>query len=344
CILVVIDPFTGAYQEFCYTTKLLITPEDIASTLRNQCPDCVAHMDGRIYVKLPLLVASNSHYPSGTVGVSFSMSIQDGTVGVYPVFTISDKGLIDKLLKGIIPGASLWRGEGASWKGEGRLDYAYSDNIAPGETVWFWVWARPYYIVYDVEECGIAGCNYVGEEHEMVLADIAVYGSLIRGGVERRHLPSGISDALFRGTVLRNVRVPNGFLDDGVLAPGEYELISRIIDSFDTCGIDLDMTIPVGAMAGLATCTVLGLQSQGLACLAILTFTGSFQAIVSVESSSLGVGGVIVNHGDHPHVVNDFDIVEYIYIAVSRYEYVKPRLFFGACRYSVPAGVYLEFR
>lgn len=55
----------------------------------------------------------------------------------------------------------------------------------------------------------------------------------------------------------------------------------------------------------------------------------------------------MVNHGDYEDIQNDYNISEFVYVAVSEYQYKvdQPRWcpWCGPCYYRVPAGIYFRF-
>ncbi|ABM81177.1 hypothetical protein Hbut_1349 [Hyperthermus butylicus DSM 5456] len=211
--------------------------------------------------------------------------------------------------------------------------------MAPEEAAWCWMWARPFYVVYNVTYCFMAACEDAGEEYMAVITNVKSDGLYISGSVGFGLPPETIMNALLSGTESNIVFISNTPLADGDLDPGEFVDLRDIFRSYDTCGADFEIGIPIGAMLAVPACAALGLPTGGAACAALTAFMSSFAVTISAESPSVTVYGNIGNLGDTPSIENDVNVFEYVYMAESRYKYV-----YGDCEYNVPVGMVIEFR
>ena len=191
------------------------------------------------------------------------------------------------------------------------------------------------FVSYDVWYYASFVSNYIGEQDYFYIADVYTNNGYIVSD-KSFGLPNEIL-SFFSGGVVKQgpLKIPNTALGDGALQPGEIIYFGQIFPSFDKCGADFEIGIPVGAIivAALTKDVRLTLTTAAIKAL---------QVSLSVEGATVYVDGYIYNYGDHPGVPTDYNFSELIYIAVGRYSYTATDIFGNTCAYSVPAGLYIE--
>lgn len=320
-----------------------IKPENITSELPS---DYFKNVGGKLYVKTPVLIAWNKLSYSGSVGVSINIGVQKGEIGVYPTFTTGE--ILSKISNGVAPNVNLWKGSGFTWGGE-TYYYYVEKELAPNQQWWAWIWARPIYKVYNVYLCdsNFLYCEYFGDDVENVITDILTYGSNIEGGSDLGLPDENLMEKFYEGTNETLLQIPDTYLDDGKLDPGEYVSFPQIFNYYDECGSDFEIGIPAGSIAALGICSALGLPTGGMGCAVAVAFASTFQTSISAQGPQVFIYGGIYNHGDDPNIPGDYDIYEYVYMRISKYQYKQDPPWWcfwcGPCYYDVPAGIYFEF-
>ncbi|ABL87937.1 hypothetical protein Pisl_0761 [Pyrobaculum islandicum DSM 4184] len=84
--------------------------------------------DGKLYMKIPAVVAYNKYTYSGTIAISFRAVRTDVQFGIYPTFGFGDN-LAEKLKNNILPSVTIWKGNVFSW-GD-RAVYSASLTLDP---------------------------------------------------------------------------------------------------------------------------------------------------------------------------------------------------------------------
>ncbi|RLG83213.1 MAG: hypothetical protein DRO40_05295 [Thermoprotei archaeon] len=319
-----------------------IKPEDLVSSLPSSYFN---EVNGKLYVKTPVLIAWNKYSLSGSVSSSINLGIQGAVIGVYPTLTSGE--IIPKIENGVLPEVTLWKGSGLTWGGEGYYYYR-SQELNPNEQWWAWIWARPIYSVYRVYYCDGYYCEYSYNDIDHVITDILTEGNGIVGG-ENYGLPAeDIMYNFYDGTYEVRLEIDGTALDNGYLDPGESIAFEQIFQYCDTCGADFEVGIPVGAFAAIAICAALGLPTGGLSCTTAVAFASAFAITISAEGPSVYISGGAENEGDDPDYPGDYNVYEVVYVRISSYQYkVDPPwwcFWCGPCYYNVPAGIYFEFR
>lgn len=329
------EPIGGSpYRELV----LEITPEKIISQLPSSY---FQNVSGRVFVRTPVLIVSNKYTISGTISASINIDTGSGRVGIYPSFTSGE--ILNKILNGVAPSVTLWKGSGFTWGG-GYYSFGYSNIIPPSTDWWVWIWARPVLRVFKVyNSLGV----YVGDDVEAVVVDVYTTGLSINGGAEYGLPHQSLMDMFLSGTELRQLYIPETHASDGALSPGEFITLKHVFGHYDSCGTNFEIGIPAGSIAARGVCALLGLPTGGAACVAATAFASALQLSISVEGESTTVQGNLVNHGDHPLVENDYNVAEHVYIRTGKYQYkVDPPwwcFWCSPCYYRVPAGIYFEF-
>ena len=323
-----------------------IKPEDLVSTLPS---DYFNEVNGKLYVKTPVLIAWNKNSRSGSVSISINIGLQEKIIGVYPTFTSGE--IIPKIENAEQPQVTLWKGSGMSWGGE-TYYYGRSNILAPNTQWWAWIWARPIYSMYKVYRCeysyGEPSCEYIYDDVDHVITDILTEDTDIVGGGSYGLPAEDIMYNFYEGTDMTRLYIGGTALSDGDLDPGESVTLEQIFQYHDTCGADFEVGIPVGSFAAIGVCAALGLPTSGLACVVAERFASAFQITLSAQGLSIYISGNLVNHGDHPSIPGDYNVYEAVYVRVSSYQYrVDPPWrcpWCGPCYYDVPAGIYFELR
>jgi hypothetical protein len=278
--------------------------------------------NGRLYMKVPVVMAVNDYTYSGTVNVIIRVESTTQQVAVSATLAVpGDFG----------PSISL---AGWSWGGQ---QYYLDNNLILGPTTsgWIWIWGRPVFASYDVYYEGPVGRSYIQEENYFYIADIYISGSTIVSGRDFG-LPQEIINFFYGGVDKQQLVIPNTALSDGALQPGEYILFEEIFPYFDRCGADFEVGIPLGSIVSAAL-------ARTRTSLPIDVFPG-VDISLSVQGARIYIKGSIHNHGDHPDIPTDYNAPEYIYVAVSKYQYTATDLWGNICRYQVPSGIYIEAR
>ncbi|MGC9051184.1 hypothetical protein [Pyrobaculum sp.] len=280
--------------------------------------------NGRLYMKVPVVMAVNNFTYSGSVEITI------GTLSTTSQFAI---GAAIAAPGDVSPSISLG---GWSWGGQ---QYFLADELFldPTRSGWIWIWGRPVFASYRVEYCAGFYCTDLGEEDYFYIADVYFSGNTIITG-KSFGLPQEIVSLFYGGVDKQQLVISNTALSDGKLDPGETVWFSQIFPYFDRCGADFEVGIPVGAIV-LAVLTRVPVP--------VVLPKGVFPGVdisLSVQGATIYVLGSISNYGDHPGVPTDYNAPEYIYAAVSKYQYTATDLWGNTCRYQVPSGIYIEAR
>lgn len=328
--------YCDCVETYCTCYKLIarVTPDDLVQDL----PGDYFKWSGVRYVKTPVLIAYN-HYTGATIGTSINVGTRTGAVVARLTFTTGS--ITSSIMRGILPKVTLQAG-GSTWGGK---NYYYGLNFQVDSTTtarWAYIWARPVQEFWEVYGCTPSVpswyCRKVEEEVLAYLSDVLVEGATILGGSEVGLPHSTVMNSFLSGTDGVLLAIPETYLNDGVLLPGEYITLEHVVQYYDTCGADFEVGIPVGALFGLALCKALGLGTTTAACLTLVSFTAAFEVSLGYVSPSIYVSGNIYNLGG-PGVL--------VYMQLSRYSYVyQPPWcpgYWCYCEYKVPAGVYFRF-
>ncbi|MCY0868733.1 MAG: hypothetical protein OWQ48_05855, partial [Desulfurococcus sp.] len=321
-----------------YVRELVVEvkPEDLKGILPEEY---FTSINGKLYVKTPVLIAWNKYDYSGSVGVSINIGRKNAKAGVYP--TLTSGSILSNLSNGILPDVPLWKGSGFTWGGENYY-YGMSYLLRPNTQWWAWIWARPVFRIYKVYKCGI----YVGDDVENLITDILTSGSTIQGGYDYGLPHEALMNDFYKGTNLTLLSIPETALGDGKLDPGESITLDQIFQYYDKCNADFELPIPAGAI--LARAILAKLHPAGIVAEVIIAFVSAFQISLSHEGASIYIAGNIVNHGDYPGIPGDYNVPEYVYVRTSRYKYhydIPPPWWcfwcpLTPCDFNVPAGIY----
>ena len=338
-----VEPYRG-----CRVYRVLraeIKPEDMLSRLPSSY---FRYVNGRYYVKTPVMIVENvnpvNDTQSTSVTASITIEMSGVSVGIYPTFTSGE--ILGKINDGVMPSVTLWKGSGFTWGGS-TYSFSLSTLVAPLDSSWIWIWARPIYKIYEVyRRCYPLPPRHLGDDVEGVIGDVLTTGSNIQGGLEYGLPHSNLMQAFFSGTNMTQLQISDTYTEDGDLDPGEFIELKRIFQYFDTCGSDFEIGIPVGAIAATIICVKLGLPTLGTACKIAIVFASTFQTSISIQGPSMTISGHLYNHGNHPSIPNDANTDEVVYMAVSKYRYkVDPPWWCpwcSPCYYNVPAGMYFK--
>ncbi len=319
----------------CYNLAYYADVETLANALPG---DYFKTVNGVKYVKIPVLIAVND-FPaySATVIVSIGSETSNYAIGVYPTYSVGSN--IATAIKTpnypVFPSVTVWKGDGIVWGGE---EYSFYRNlilrpIGERSSGWVWIYGRPYIEIYSVYSVWLDhGVNYERDEVTFAISDVLVSNGLIESG-KSYGLPSdSLMSYFFAGT--EEVGILN-------LSPGESVPLNHVFQSFDKCGADFEIGIPVGAMIAVAASVLFPISAPVAAGLS------GFQISVSAVSASIRITGGIENEGDDPDYAGDHDAVEIVYVRISKFRYkVDPPwwcFWCSTCYYDVPAGIYFRF-
>ncbi len=341
-----VEPYRGCHVYRVLTAE--IKPEDTFSELPSSY---FRYVDGRYYVKTPVMIVENVNPESATLASSISIIMIGASSGIYPTFT-SGK-ILEKINNGVMPNVTLWKGSGFTWGGSTYYFFNNLGLVPPLSSAWIWIWARPIYRTYAVyRRCYLLPPIYLKDDVENLIGDVLTNGSNIQGGQEYGSPHSNLMQAFFNGTNMTLLQIPDTYTEDGDLDPDESIVLDQIFLHLNTCRDNPGIGIPAGAIAALAICTKLELPTSETACGTAIAFTSTFQLSlisvrrISVWRSSIMIIVIITNNGDVPFIPNDTDTDEIVYVAVSKYQYkVDPPLWCpwcSPCYYNVPTGIYFK--
>lgn len=141
--------------------------------------------------------------------------------------------------------------------------------------------------------------------------------------------PSSILNNLFSSSTMQYMKT---------MAPGICYQFN--FSKIDTCSADMEIGIPVGAIAALIGCTILA-GSLGITCTSatatvLATFLSGLGVDVNVEGASMYVAYSVCNRGASS--ISVFNVPEDIYAAFSSIQYVAQ----GSYSYHIPIGIYVR--
>jgi hypothetical protein len=300
-----------------------ITPENLTSYLPS---DYFMNVNGKLYMKVPVLIFNNSNAYSATMNVYLNISAQSsGVIVTYPTFSTTGN-ILDSIKNGQLPNVNFYMGSSYIWGGK---TYNFQNNyfVPPQQVYWVWMWARPvigFYKVYDMWQ------GYMGDEVQGIVSDVYVSGSDIQGGDTYGAPSQTIMNMLFNGTSLNFVTI---------LAPNEGITLSKLFNAY---GSDFEIGLPIGSLLASAACLAIGAATGGIggiACEVAVMFTETIGISLSAYGSNVYITGFIQNVGDSPFISNDYNTVEGIYVAVSNYTYIL-----NSHQVNPPLGIYIDSR
>ena len=311
------DDFSDPVASYCWRREIYISPENLTALL----PSTYFRWDnGKLYMKTPLMIVYNKYGYSDVVTANINLGAVNAAVSVYAVFGLGDN--LVELFRGetsAVPELTLWRSGGRIWGGE-RYYYSRAESIPPEHWWWAWIWGRPVFAVYREYYC-VTDCEPTGSSVAIAaVTDVITSGNIIEGGEDKEQPPSVLLDNILRGVNLNEV---------DVLYPGDSLPLGTLFETYDTCGADFEIGIPVGAIVG----DLLG----GPAGAAV---GSAFTASLSAEGSRIHIMGGIENEGY-------YGVSEPIYVGVSKLRYSQEQCWLAYCQrcyYNVPIGLYIESR
>ena len=328
----------GEGVELCYDLIAEVKPE----TLQPYLPSNYFRQENnRLYMKTPVLIAENPASYSGVVSASISISVRSDVLETK--LTFAPGNIISSLRDGVYPSVNFELG-GRTW---GGANYYYHRTLflAPQQSAWAYIWARPIQQYWQTYLCVFNDCSLIRDEVDSFITDILVYGTTIQGGYENGLPHSNIMGNFYSGTNVTRPYIPGTPLDDGDLDPGESIALEQIIRYYDTCGSGFEVGIPVGALVASAVCSLLGVGAS--ACGVATAFASAFEVSLDFEPQSFYIGGGLQNHGVLWNSIG-YNITEYVDMRISRYKYQQPPPWWcpwcPPCRHDVLAGIYFRFR
>ena len=328
--------------EECYKLTYYADVNDFASVLPSKYFKVV---DGVTYMKVPVVVAVND-FPlmSATVSVGITTTLSNPAFGVYPTYAIGPN--VAKAIKNPnyseFPSVTIWKGDGLVWGGE-QFGFHRVLILHPRDetnTSWIWISARPYIEIYSVYLVTDSGIDAIGENSDTYLrddvtfaiSDILLNGSNIDSGSAFGMPHEIINYYFFAGTNETYITR---------LSPGDSMMFENIFQTFDKCGADFEVGIPVGAIVAAAASLMAPISAPVAAGLS------GFSVTLSAVGASIYIKGGIENHGDVPGVPGDYNVNENVYVRISKYRYkVDPPWWCpwcSPCYYDVPVGIYFRF-
>jgi len=300
-----------------------ITPENLTSYLPS---DYFMNVNGKLYMKVPVVILNNSYAYSATMNVYLSISAQSsGVIVTYPTFSTTGN-ILDSIKNGQLPNVNFYMGSSYIWGGN-TYNFQDSPIVSPLEVNWVWMWARPvlsFYKVYNMWQ------GYVGDEVQGIVSDVYVSGNNIQGGDTYGAPSQTIMNMLFNGTSLNFVTI---------LTPYQGVNLSQLFNAY---GSDFEIGLPIGSLLASAACLAIGAATGGIgdiACEVAEMFTETVGVSLSAYGSNVYITGFIQNRGDVPSVSNDYNTDEVIYVAVSNYTYIL-----NSHQVNPPLGIYIDSR
>jgi len=312
----------------CYSRKLFIAPENLTEILGS---DYFTDCGGKLCMKTPITVLYNYHINSGVVTASVDINPQQRsvTVGIRPSFST---GPLTKVLMGQDVAARLTfsMGVGYTWGGS-SVYFGASCSASPENWCWIWIWARPIFAVYDEYYVYIASVyisDYLGEYSVASITTVLTSNNKIVGGIFNDNKPPDplINFIFGNDDATQEVNVTR-------LWPGDSISFRDIVKTFDTCGVGLTITLPIGDI--VAAILVVKAPVLGFVAPIVKTVLPVFTA--TYAPASIEITGHITNYGQFAGVGSN--IFEDVYIRVSKLQYVQ-----GSCRYNVPVAMYFRSR
>ena len=335
------DPITLMFlTKICWDPIVYVAPENIAYIYGDK-PGAVKYWNGTLYVQTPLAVVYNRYSASGVLTAAIGLEAQSQSYKIYPSFGIDLGSLIKAVKKHIripLPSLKIWRGSGPAW-GSGKYTVYVSAPVMPDKYVTFYIYARPFYVIYNVTVDFIlppAGRDTKIEAVALVSDVLLEPGGgtvrYIEAGYYEGPPPKELMDAMLRGGKLAYAVT---------LEPMEGRMLKYILaDVVGTCGVSFGISIPVGAAAAGIACSVLaGIPVADVfttpECAALIAVASNFQVSFVAEPGEMKVAGGLMNMGEWHGF--GYNIDEYVYVEQSIYEYD-----IDGCSAKVPIGIYIE--
>ncbi|ABM81224.1 hypothetical protein [Hyperthermus butylicus] len=311
------DEFSEPIASYCWRRELYIAPGHLTGILPS---DYFRWENGKLYVKTPLMIVYNKYSYSDTITANINLGSTNAAISIYATFGAGE-GLVE-LFRGekeSVPELTIWKSGDRIWGGE-KYYYSRAETVPPEHWWWAWIWGRPVFAVYREYYC-LLDCEPLSNSYVIAaVTDVITEGSIIEGGEEKSKPAEPLMSYLFEGIELTSV---------GTLNPGDSLPLGSIFNTFDTCGADFEIGIPVGAIVG----GLLG-GPEGAAIGSV------FGVSVSAEGAKIYILGGIENEGN-------YNVPEYIWVGASKLKYRHEQcwLFFcQTCYYNVLIGIYVEAR
>jgi len=319
----------------CEKALAITKPENLTTTLPQ---DFFSYTEnGVLVMKTPILIVYNRYTYSAGIVAAITVGYRGGTVDFKLTYGFGK--IYEKISEGLAPDATVTIGD-TTLKG-GIHTFSTNVYVGPEEWGWIYIWGRPVteflklYTCYWVPEASTYTCYYDKDEIRTYIAYVWLTSSGINGGAMRTKPPDSIMNNLFSGTTMQFVKT---------LQPPSPSLdciqLENILRSTDTCGADVEIGIPVGAIAAAIGCTILA-EPLGITCTSatatiLAAFLSGLGVDINVEGSSMFIYGSICNQGAHGS--NTYNVPENVYIALSNIQYVAQ----GSCTYRIPIGIYVR--
>jgi len=336
--------------KICWDPMLYIMPVNFA-LLYNNFWNHIKYHDSLLYVETPIAILYNKYSWSGRINLALGNEIQLQSYKIYPSFGVDLTSLVEAAKKHVpvpLPSIKLWRGSGATWGGD-KYYLAESAPVNPDEKVTFYIYARPFFVIYNVTEdikYPIGDAVKSWTEGFTVISDVLLETRTVFNDgkpVELKYIVSGhrrgeppelAMEALRRGGNLTYVTT---------LQPGQSILLRNLVTSTGgQCGLEMGISIPAGSIVAALACSFLAdvPPSEALtlpACTAFIKVASNFQVAFVAEPARLQQYGVLSNYGRDANI--GYNVPETIFVEQSSSYY---RI--GSCTARVPLGFYIEAR
>ncbi len=321
----------------------IITPDDLAAY---GVPYII--VDGVKYIEVPVAIIDNKYSYSGIIDSSFELIATYSTaltVSIGVGYDLSSKVAQGSYDVGSL-GVTLYK---SGYSVEKNVYYYNSMIVNPEETVYYYIYARPY-TVFEKEVCYYYGSPIgqpTGNERiRSYVADFLVNGQDVVGGVKNGWPPSIMYSFLYddNSSTLSQVVIPSDpALYDGDLDVGESVAYAEIFNYYDTCDSGFEVSVPLGLIAA-GVCTAL---TDG-ACAPFATLLASIPVSLELNPSdtSISVYGGLKNCGSgaacNIQGSTGYDTFEVLYARISKLKY---RVYYwsgGYCDFNVPVSMYFR--
>ncbi|GEM_PF-6711020 len=341
--------------EICWDPKVYLRPEDIAYNAPGLNKIVT---NGRVYIETPMVILNNTvPNRSATVAAYIGYKERAQRYAIYASLSINPGKFVDLIkklkkskLSEILPSMTIWRSDGPVWASNDKA-YEFSRILiaTPGHTMEAYVFARPYYVVYQVNETMYLGFYTIeayGVEEYALISDIATNEAshTILSGTREFKPNNALAKELLNVAKLTYVKsiYPHS-IDPNLERVTLDEMVKATMTKFNAKrGAEVGITLPAGTLLALGACTAFakaGIVLPPTACKVLKGIFGGFVVSFTHEPAERTIKLEVHNLGDVEDVPTDINTLESIYVSTSLARYKVED-----CEGTVPFGIYIESR